>query len=144
MPLEPVTISRLYTRWLKWVLSPPGLTDWDEPVLHSTTESLQVAVQRGWWEGRKNSASLIWPACCYTFTNTHTHSHEGTNMRAHTQCKVHCRGLTHKEQECYIFITDGINTEGPMLSWGVLIAQQKRSIRSINQWFLCVTWIQTQ
>lgn len=53
-----------------------------------------------------------------TFTNTHTHkSHERTNMHAHTTrlCKAYCKRLTHKEQECYIFITEVINTECPKL-----------------------------
>lgn len=77
-----------------------------------------------------------------TFTNTHCH--ERTNMHGHTTRlrKAHCDRLTHKEQECYIFITDVINTECPRLFQEILIAQQKGLIRSINQWPHWITEIQ--
>lgn len=75
---------------------------------------------------------------------THTHTHTVMNEQTCVPtrlCKVHCKRLTHKEQECYIFITDVIDTECPKLFWGVLIAQQKGPIRSINQWPHWVTGI---
>lgn len=72
-----------------------------------------------------------------------THINHGqTNMCPHTIWLF--TRLQHKEQECYIFITDVINTRCSELFLRVLIAQQKGLIRSINQWLLWDTGIQVK
>lgn len=73
-----------------------------------------------------------------TLTNTHAHTQTVRNRQTCVptppdSVRGPLQRLAHEEQECYIFITDVINTECPMLFWEVLIAQQKRLIRSINQ-----------
>lgn len=118
---------------------------------NSTTDSLQVAVQRGRKERGEEqcipclTCMLSLPLQTHIHAHVHTESHDWTNMRAHTTwlCKVYWKRLKHKEQECYIFITDLINT-CPKLFWGVLITQQKGLIRSINQWPHGVTAIQVK
>lgn len=127
------------------LLYPPGLTDWHSPLLDHR-ESAGCCPERltGGWGG---TVHLLFDLhAVITFTNTHTQSWTNKHACPHhpTLCKVHCKRLTHKEQECYIFITDVINTECPKLFWGVLIVQQKGLITSINQWPHWITEIQVK
>lgn len=62
-----------------------------------------------------------------TFTNPHTQSWMNKHACPHhtTLCKVHCKRLTYKEQECYIFIINLINTECPRLFWEYWLLSKK-------------------
>lgn len=131
MLLEPVTILISLLMWLLVkLLYCSGLTDCGRLEDCVIPESLQVALLRRWKEvGEEQCIPYM---TCMLSLPLRTQIHRKSWMNKHacphhpTLCKVHYKKRrTYKEQECYIFITDLINTKCPKLFRGVPITQQK-------------------
>lgn len=118
------------------LLYPPGLTSWHSPLFDHTNSAGCCPEARG-AEGMEVGQCISYLTCMLSLP-LQTHTRRAINEQT---CVPNTTQDTHKEQECYIFITDVINTECPKLLWRVLIAQQKRPIRSINQWPHWVTGV---